>query len=40
MKKLIVKRPWLLVVAGLALFVVLDIAFLVIALLHQPVIER
>ncbi len=40
MKKLIAKRPWLLVVAGLTLFVACDIVFLIIALLNQPVIER
>ena len=40
MRKLIAKHPWLLVVAGLMLFVILDIAFLVIALLNQPVVER
>lgn len=40
MRKLIAKHPWLLVVAGLLLFVVMDLVFLVIALLNQPVADR
>ena len=36
MRKLIAKHPWLLVVAGLAIFMTLSLVMLVIAILHQP----
>lgn len=40
MRKLFAKHPWLLVVAGLLVFVVMDLVFLIIALINQPVVER